>query len=75
MTDLEKEVPATKKSAMDAAKRKREQRIRQAEAIQLRDSHEWTDAQCLTVLNGKQWRGTVIDKAAWLQLGQLRKLS
>jgi len=30
--------------AMTAAERKREQRARQAEAIQERDSHEWTEA-------------------------------
>jgi hypothetical protein len=39
--------------AMDAAKRKREQRMRQAEAIYQRDSHEWTDAECLAILAKK----------------------
>lgn len=58
--------------AMTAAQRKREQRTRQAEAIQERDSHEWTEAECLAVLSGTQWRGGAIDKAAWEQLGRLR---
>jgi hypothetical protein len=58
--------------SMDAAKRKREQRARQAEAIQERDSHEWTEAECLSVLMGKQWRDSPIDLAAWQQLGKLR---
>lgn len=58
--------------AMTAAERKREQRARQAEAIQERDSHEWTEAECLAVLTGNQWRGGAIDKAAWEQLGRLR---
>lgn len=58
--------------AMDAAKRKREQRARQANAIQERDSHEWTDTECLSVLMGKQWRGGAIDRLAWEQLGKLR---
>ncbi|MGE3542225.1 MAG: hypothetical protein AB7N91_33020 [Candidatus Tectimicrobiota bacterium] len=58
--------------AMTTAQRKREQRARQAEAIQNSDGHEWTDAECLAVLNGAQWRGGAIDKAAWEQLGRLR---
>lgn len=58
--------------AMDAAKRKREQRARQLTAIYERDSHEWTEAECLSVLTGKQWRGGAIDRAAWEQLGKLR---
>lgn len=58
--------------AMNATQRKREQRIRQAEAIQERDSSEWTEAECLSVLNGKRWREGAIDKAAWQQLGKLR---
>jgi hypothetical protein len=58
--------------AMDAAKRKREQRARQANAIQERDSHEWTDTECLSVLTAKQWRGGAIDRLAWEQLGKLR---
>lgn len=58
--------------AMSAAKRKREQRIRQAEAIQNRDNHEWTDAECLSILTGARWRGGAIDKGAWEQLGKLR---
>jgi len=49
-----------------------EQRIRQAEAVQNRDSHEWTDAECLAILAGSRWRGGAIDKAAWQQLGKLR---
>lgn len=61
--------------SMDAAKRKREQRARQAEAIQERDSHEWTEAECLSVLMGKQWRGSAIDCAAWVRLGELRKFT
>lgn len=58
--------------AMTAAERKREQRTRQAEAIQERDSHEWTEAECLAVLTGTQWRGGAIDRGAWYQLGRLR---
>lgn len=58
--------------SMSAAKRKQEQRIRQAEAVQTRDSHEWTDAECLAILAGSRWRGGAIDKAAWQQLGKLR---
>jgi hypothetical protein len=58
--------------SMDAAKRKREQRARQAEAIQERDSHEWTEAECLSVLLGKQWRGSAIERAALEQLAKLR---
>ena len=58
--------------AMTAAERKREQRIRQAEAIQERDSYQWTEAECLAVLAGTQWRGGGIDQAAWYQLGRLR---
>lgn len=58
--------------AMSAAERKREQRTRQAEAIHARESHEWTEAECLAVLTGTQWRGGAIDRAAWSQLGRLR---
>ena len=57
---------------MSAAKRKREQRTRQATAIQEKESTEWTDAECRAVLNGIRWRGGVLDKAAWKQLGKLR---
>ncbi len=58
--------------AMNNAARKREQRARQTTAIYERDSHEWTDAQCLAVIGGKQWRCSAIDRAAWEQLGKLR---
>jgi hypothetical protein len=64
--------PASGAKPMSAAKRKQEQRIRQAEAVQNRDSHEWTDAECLAILAGSRWRGGAIDKAAWQQLGKLR---
>lgn len=57
---------------MDAAKRKREQRIRQVEAIYSRDCHEWTEAECLAVLISTRWRGGDIDREAWEQLGRLR---
>lgn len=63
------------KGAMTAAERKREQRIRQAEAVYQRDSHTWTDAECLAILGKKQWHGGAIDKMAWEQLGKLRKLA
>ncbi len=58
--------------AMTQAQRKREHRIRQAEAAYNRDSHELTDAECLAILAGSRWRGGPIDKGAWEQLGKLR---
>lgn len=58
--------------AMTPAQRKREQRARQAEAAATGEVAEFTDADCLAVLNGKRWRNGAIDKAAWLRLGQLR---
>lgn len=64
--------PVRSTGAMDAATRKREQRARQATAIYERNSDELTDAQCLSVLTGKQWRGSAVDKGAWEQLGKLR---
>jgi hypothetical protein len=57
---------------MTAAQRKREQRMRQDTRIMERDSHEWTEADCLRVLSQQKWRGTVMDKSAWEQLGKLR---
>jgi hypothetical protein len=64
--------PTRPNGAMTPAQRKAEQRSRQATAINERDSHEWTEAECLLVLAGKTWRGTVIDRQAWLRIGQLR---
>jgi len=58
--------------ARTPAQRKRDQRERLAEAVHISDSHEWTEAVCLSILNGKRWRGGAIDKAAWQQLGKLR---
>jgi hypothetical protein len=60
------------RTAMTAAQRKREQRSRCATNVAERDDGEWTEAECFWVLTGKQWRGTLLDKAAWLRLGQLR---
>lgn len=57
--------------ARTVAQRKRDQRERLAEAVD-RDSHEWNEAVCLSILNGKRWRRGAIDKAAWQQLGKLR---
>ena len=75
--DMNSSIKEQKRSAMTQkraaqAKRKREQRIRQAEAVQDRDSHEWTDAECLAILTAARWRGGAIDKGAWEQLGKLR---
>lgn len=63
--------PPTGKAKPDA-RRKRDQRERQAAAIQSEDSSEWNEAECLAVLNGSRWRGGAIDKGAWLRLGKLR---
>ena len=67
--------PAVGREAMSPAKRKREQRIRQAEAIQEKDSDNWSESECLSVLSGRQWRSGTIDKAAWLRLGKLREFA
>ncbi len=64
--------PAIGREPMTPAKRKREQRARQAQAIQEKDSSQWTDSECRSVLDSAQWRGGALDKAAWLQLGRLR---
>ena len=64
--------PIKRSGAMTPAQRKREQRIRQAEAASYRDSHELTAAECLAILCGSRWRGGPIDRGAWLQLGKLR---
>lgn len=58
--------------AMDAAKRKQEQRTRQAEAIYQRDSHEWTDAECMAILAKKSYGKSAVGQQAWEQLGKLR---
>ncbi len=57
---------------MTAAERQRWRRIRQAEVVATMDTEQWTEAHCLSILNGLTWRGGPMDKAAWQQLGKLR---
>lgn len=67
--------PARPTGAMDPAARKREQRARQITNINERDSHDWTESECMMVLSGPKWRDTVLALAAWRQLGKLRGFS
>lgn len=55
---------------MDAAKRKREQRLRDKTAVIERESSEWTERQCLMVLNGGY--GETMAEIAWHRLGKLK---
>lgn len=58
--------------AMTPAQRKREQRMAAQTRIAERDSSEWTEGDCIMVLQMAQFRGRWEDKAAWAQLGRLR---
>jgi hypothetical protein len=62
----------SKNGPMTVAQRQRKRQERIAESIAAKDSEEWTDAECLSVLMGSRWRGGAMDKGAWKRLGQLR---
>jgi hypothetical protein len=57
---------------MTAAERKREQRIRQDQAIWEQDSSEWSEAVCLRVLADPRWKGGAMGEAAWRRLGEIQ---
>lgn len=61
--------------ARSAADRQRDKRVKQDEALNNRDSHEWDEADCLRALARPGWRGTPMGEAAWRQLGILLKYS
>lgn len=56
--------------AMTAAERKRRQRTRDRAAISELPISQWSERQCLIVLNGHY--GQPLQRAAWRQLGKLR---
>lgn len=59
--------------AMTPAQRKREQRMRSLTRIAERDSHEWTEADCLAVLGMSKYRNRWESRDAWAQIGKLRE--
>lgn len=59
--------------AMTPAERKAAQRIRSLERVWATvDESEWTEADCLLILQRREFRGKFEEKLAWLQLGRLR---
>lgn len=60
-------------NARTAAQRKQDQRARDMTAIFETDSETWTEAQCLAILAGARFpKDSVLQKAAWIQIGKLR---
>ena len=55
---------------MTAAKRKQEQRLRDRTTIMESPDTEWSERQCLMVLQGRY--ADVLQRGAWEQLGRLR---
>jgi hypothetical protein len=62
-------------TAKTAAERQRDRRAKLATGVQEKPFTEWTEAECLAVLVGRQWRGSEMDEAAWYRLGVLRGFS
>lgn len=58
--------------ARSAADRKKEQIARQWERINTQEETDWTEADCLLVLQTTRYRGGAMDRTAWRRLGQLR---
>ena len=67
--------PSIDGTSKTAAERQRDRRAKLATGVQEKPFTEWTDAECLAILTGRQWRGSEMAEAAWYRLGVLRGFS